>query len=192
MVNAIELLKELDVYPVFDVNIVSALTGKSTQYSKLLLNRLKNKKYLFHLGRNKYTMRTDPFVFASRIYWPSYISTWSAIRYYNISEHLPQAIDIVTARRPRKKTIKFMNSTINFVSVKPKVMFAYKKITIGGSEIFIAELEKAIADGVAFKRISMSEGIDLCRNKKVDSNKVKRYLSIIGNRSLKHKIDILF
>ncbi|MBU4245436.1 MAG: hypothetical protein ABIF85_01705 [Nanoarchaeota archaeon] len=155
--KTLELLKKLEEYPVFDIATIRNLTQNNSEYAKLCLHRLKIKGYIFELQRNKYTVHKDPFILASNIVWPSYISLWSAIRHYNLTEQLPRDIWVITTRNISRKEILFNNTRILFIRTRPKYFFGYRKTQISGFEAFIAEPEKALLDGILFKKISFSE-----------------------------------
>src|SRR3989344_9671738 len=118
--NKINLLKELSRYAVFDVKIVSDILNKSREYSKLVIYRLKQEKLIFEIERNKYTTKKEPLVIASNLVWPSYISCWSALRYYNLTEQLPETFFVITTRARKKRKINMENSKIIFIKVSGK------------------------------------------------------------------------
>ncbi len=155
--KTLELLKDLEKYAVFDFTVFRQLIGNDSAYARLYLHRLKKKGYIFKIMRNRYTTQKDPLIVASRIIWPSYISLWSAIRYHNLTEQLPHNIWVITTRKLSRKEISFGGAKIIFVHTKPKYFSGYTKIMISGFEAFMAEPEKAIIDGMLFRKISFSE-----------------------------------
>ena len=82
----IELLKELEKYPVFNIKKIRDISGKDSNYAKLLVYRLKKDNLIYEIEKNKYTLQNDIFVIASRLIWPSYISLWSALNYNKLTE----------------------------------------------------------------------------------------------------------
>src|SRR3989338_3117429 len=153
----IKLIKELEGYPVFSLKILKELIEKDNNYAKLVLHRLKKDKLIFEIEKNKYTAYKDPLIMASNIIWPCYISFWSALRYYNLTEQLPQAISVITTRARKKREIDFGSTKIVFTKIKPKYFFGYKKERYQNFNMFIAEKEKALIDSALFKKISFSE-----------------------------------
>lgn len=152
-----ELLAELAKLPVFDTATVMALTAKDPAYVKLLLWRLKRAGRITQLQRGHFTVQTDPFIIASHMLWPSYISLWSALRYWNMTEQLPTAIWVITPRKGRLRTLRYRETAINIVHIKAKYFYGYKKVLYRGFEVFIAEPEKAIIDSLLLRRISLGE-----------------------------------
>src|SRR3989344_5954449 len=94
----IELIRELEKYPVLSLKNVKEIIKKDNEYAKLVVYRLKKEKLLFEIERNRYTLQKDSLIVASNITWPSYISCWSALRYYNLTEQLPKVIFVITTR----------------------------------------------------------------------------------------------
>ncbi|MEW5995717.1 MAG: hypothetical protein AB1744_15160, partial [Candidatus Zixiibacteriota bacterium] len=74
----IELLRELEKRAVFGNKEIKDLTGKDGAYTKLIVYRLKRDGLIKEIERDKYTVHDDPFLVASKIVWPSYISCWAA------------------------------------------------------------------------------------------------------------------
>jgi len=184
--KTISVLKALEKYVMFDVNIVKSIIKKDIPYTRLFLHRMKRAGYIFEVERNKYTVHKDAFLIASRIVWPAYVSMWSAVRFYNLTEQIPQFVWVVTTRKKRRNKINLANTTIFFVLTKPKYFFGFKKIDYKGFEIFIAEPEKSIIDGVLFRRISASEIFFILKNnlKSLNTNKLLTYAIKTKNKAL--------
>ena len=114
----IQLLKELEKYPLFNLKIVKDIINKDRNYTKLFIHRLKKDKFIFEIEKNKYTLNKDPFIIASNMIWPCYISGWSAISYYHLTDQIPQTIFVITTRARKKREIIFNNTKIIFTKVK--------------------------------------------------------------------------
>jgi predicted transcriptional regulator of viral defense system len=179
-------MRKLEKYPVFNLKTLKDIIDKDSGYSKLVIYRLKKDKLIFEIEKNKYTTKKDVILISSNILWPSYISGWSALRYYNLTEQLPQIILIITTRKRKKKEIKFNNTKIIFTNVKPKYFFGYKKERYGDFDIFIAEKEKALIDSALLKKVSFSEIFEIVRNniKDINVDLLISYLIKIKNKTL--------
>lgn len=184
--NKINLIRKLEKYPVFNLKTLKDIIDKDSGYSKLVIYRLKKDKLIFEIEKNKYTTKKDAILISSNILWPSYISGWSALRYYNLTEQLPQIILIITTRKRKKKEIKFNNTKIIFTKVKPKYFFGYKKEIYSEFNIFIAEKEKALIDSALLKKVSFSEICGIIKNniENIDINLLMSYLIKIKNKAL--------
>ena len=189
----IELLKELGKYPLFNLKTVRDMTNKDGNYTKLLIHRLKKDKLIFEIEKNKYTLNKDSFTIASNIIWPCYISGWSAVSYYHLTDQIPQAIFVITTRARKKREIIFNNTKIIFTRVKPKYFFGYKRERYGDYDIFIAEKEKALIDSALLKKISFSEICDIIKDNVEDINipLLIKYLIKIKNKSLMKRFGFL-
>lgn len=184
--KTLQLLKRLETYPTFNVDIVANIIGKDTMYAKVYLNRLKNRGVVQQLQRNVYTVQSDPLVVASRIVWPSYISLWAALRYHNLTEQMPNNISVVTTRTKSCKNISLKNTKIVFERVRPDWFFGFSKIKINDFEIFMAEPEKALIDAVLLKRISVTEIYSILKEnlKHFSSEKIINYVLRTQNKAL--------
>ncbi|MFH1182227.1 MAG: hypothetical protein V1702_04670 [Candidatus Woesearchaeota archaeon] len=184
MANTIELLDYFRKYPVFDSATVKNKTGKSDSYANLLIHRLKKRELILQIERDKYTVFNDPFLLASRLVWPSYISCWSALKYHNLTEQVPQEITVVTTAS--KKAILFENSKIRFIKLRPPVFFGYGKEKFEGFDIFVADAEKALIDSALLGEVSISEIKEILENniKELNLGRLVAYLKRVGNRSL--------
>ena len=182
----IELLKELEKYPLFNLKIVKDIINKDRNYTKLFIHRLKKDNFIFEIEKNKYTLGKDSFVIASNIIWPSYISGWSALNYHHLTDQIPQTIFVITTRARKKKEIIFNNAKIRFTKVNSKYFFGYKKERYGNYDIFIAEKEKALIDSALLKKISFSEICDIMKGnvKNINIPLLIEYLIKINNKSL--------
>ena len=177
------VLKKLESYPTFDVDSIANIIKKDNSYAKLYLYRLEKRGLVHKIQRNVYTVQNDPFVIASRIIWPGYISLWSALRYHNLTEQLPNEISVITTSAKKLTTISAMNATIEFYRIKPKNFFGFSKIMIDGLEVFVAEPEKAILDSVLLRRVSFSEIYSILEDNrdKISMDKLVDHIIRTGN-----------
>lgn len=180
------ILKSLEKYTVFDVKAVRDIVKKDAPYTNLLLYRLKKSGNIFEIERGKYTVHKDAFLIASRIVWPSYVSFWSALRFNNLTEQIPHSVWVITTRKRRRREIKFADTTISFVLTKPEYFFGYNKINFKGAEIFVADSEKCIIDGVLFRRISVSEIFSILKSnlKSLSTKRLLDYAIKTKNKAL--------
>jgi predicted transcriptional regulator of viral defense system len=178
MVNRIKILEELKKYPVFSIMTLGGIIDKGNDYSKLVAYRLKKSGLITQLERDKYTVQGDALLVASHIVWPCYVSSWAAIRYYGMTEQLPNSIQIITTRARKKRRMQFKNATIEFITIKREYFFGFGKVQYGEFEIFMAEREKALADVLYLKHTSLGTFLETIRQhrKQVDIKKLVAYL----------------
>ena len=97
--NAIKLLNELRKHPVFGAEEVAKILNCDKKYANLVLNRLHNKKAIKKIDLGKYTLCNLAQTIATYLVSPSYITGWYALRFYNLTEQLPQQIDVLTTKK---------------------------------------------------------------------------------------------
>lgn len=176
----IQLLKKLEEYPLFTMNEFVRITGKSPEYARTMLYRLKKEKLLHQIEKGKYSVHDDPLVFSSHIVIPSYISFWSALRFHNLTEQLPKNIMIASAKS--KHEINFHGTKIRFF--KTKQLWGYKKERYASFEIFVAEKEKCIIDCLLIKNTPFDEIAKAVAKKELDEKKLAEYAIRVKNISL--------
>ncbi len=167
--------KALQNYPVFTVKDLASLLNKKMNYAYLQVYRWKKKKLIYELEKGKYTLEEDPFLIASWIVWPSYISGWAALHYYHLTEQLPFTIQIITTRKRNKRRIDYGKVKIEFTTVKSPLFIGFQRIIYQQRDIFIAEKEKALIDALATKKMSLAEGVEIIKNNKRKINHTKLF-----------------
>lgn len=177
----IELMEKLKDYVVFTALDIEKIIGNDRAYAYTYIQRLKKANLIYEIEKGRYTCFKDAFLIASRIIWPSYISGWTALQYYNLTEQLPQTIEIVTPRSRKKRKINFMGVKIEFSRVKPDHFFAYERVTYGKHEIFMAKKEKALLDALFLKHISPTEFKYILKTgEEINIRKLKEYAKKIS------------
>ena len=126
------------------------------------------------MKRGFYTIYEDPVIYASHIYYPSYISNWYVFQYYGTTTQLPKQLDVMTYRYDSIRNIKFINTN---------QIWGYKNIKYGDFEIFIADLEKAVIDAVVTDRVPMDEILTAIKN--CDIKKLEKYTIKYNHSTIK-------
>lgn len=175
--NRLNLLGRLQNYVLFTPVDIERITGNARSYAYLYLQRLKQASLIYEVEKGRYTVHSDPFLIASRVVWPSYMSGWAALQFYHLTEQLPNVIEVVTTRSRKTRRIKFVNIEIAFSRVRTPHFFGYEKIQYKKFPIFIAEKEKALLDALFLKHISPSEFTEILKNNKrrISIKKIKKY-----------------
>ena len=132
---------------------------------------------VFEIEKGKYTVEKDPFMIASWIVWPSYISSWAALNYHKLTEQLPFTIHVATTRKRKKKMISFMHTKIKFIKIRKSAFQGFQKIRYLDQEIYMAEKEKALIDGLISQTLSLPEAGDIIKNnpQKISRRKLFAY-----------------
>jgi predicted transcriptional regulator of viral defense system len=135
---------------VFTLSDFQKITGGHEAYTRILAGRLA-KTRLRRIERGKYTLAgNNPFLVASNLLFPSYLSFITAHSYYGVTTQLPRTIYVVGPKQ--KKTIEYDGIEIRFVKFPTERLFGYKREILEGKYLFIARLEKAIVDSVYLPR----------------------------------------
>lgn len=185
--DKIRLLETLKSYPMFTLNEFVRITGKDAPYTRLLLHRLRKENLIYQIERGKYTLHDDPLIFASYLQLPSYISFWTALRFYNFTEQLPKEITLASPRP--KNEILFQGTKIRFI--KMKHFFGYRKEIYRGFEIFIAEKEKAVIDSLLEPVVPIDEVLNAIKSKELDEKVLIDHAISTNNKSLIKRLGYL-
>ena len=163
--NEGRLLTELErlEIPVLSLQRHRALLSDFTdERLRAVLSRLAAKGWLLRIEAGKYVVvpraardswHEHPFIIAAAVAPnPYYISYWSALSFYNLTEQIPQAV--FTAVTGRKRPLTFQGWRYQFVARSAKAFFGFSEhemIGLNGAahvEVAIAEPEKAILDSL--------------------------------------------
>lgn len=159
---------------VFTVNDTARIIGKSPAYSRLYLHRLKSKNIVFEVERGKYTLSRHPFVVASNMAFPAYISFLAALSYHGLTTQMPRTLYVVS--RKSRRPVEYGGAEVRFVRFAPKRFFGYTRESLGDGFAFIAEPEKAIVDSLFMPRYCpVSEAFSAISSGKISAEKIVGY-----------------
>ncbi len=147
--NLLKFVKTLENLekPVFTVNDVARILGTNREYARLYLHRLKAKGVMEAVERNKYALAdTHPYVTATNLAFPSYMSFLTALHYYGATTQIPGIIYIAATRS--KKSLALKGYTVDFIKLKKERFFGYTREKFQDRFIFVAEKEKMIIDSL--------------------------------------------
>ena len=162
------------------------------------LNEWQKKGYLKMIRKGHYVFSDQQineqvlYLFANKIYSPSYISLEVALAHYNL---IPETVYAITSLSSRK-TKRFKTDFGEFIyrHIKPQLMFGYRLVSYRDYSFKIAEPEKVILDyfymntgltteddfaGLRFNEEEFKE--------QVDYNKLRRYLVAFDNKQLEKR-----
>ncbi|MCR4327247.1 MAG: hypothetical protein NUV46_01555 [Nanoarchaeota archaeon] len=184
-----EILKKLNGKSVFNIQEMQRILDSSKEYTKIVLNRLVKRGEIKRIKRNAYTIYSDPYIIATNLFYPSYLSFWSASNYKGHTEQILNTIQIATNKR--QKNIVFQNYKIEFIKIKN--LFGYEKIKTEMGSLFVAEDEKLIIDAVEnqTKLGNFDEVKKVIENSKIDKIKLIRFLKRNSNQSTIKRVGYL-
>ena len=116
-----------------------------------ILHYLYKKGIVRRVLKGYYTVRIDPFVVATNIYTPSYLTGISSLVAHGVSEQIPNYHIIVVPPKVKPKTLAIGGETFRLLTIPKKFFFGYycrESPYDEGFYYFIAKPEKAILDMV--------------------------------------------
>jgi len=166
---------------------------KKTQLYRMIFS-LKSKGIVIKTKRGQYVFQpmgktTEILPIACKIFWPSYISFWTALSFYKFTEQLPTEILLVSTKKGRQ--INFYGTKIRFIKLSQNRFFGYVKI----NETVIAEKEKALVDSLLLPRYAggISEISKCLRNswKEINPKTLIDYALKMNNKSVLKRLGYL-
>lgn len=176
-----EITKWAEERPLFTFKDAERNFEHDKKYLKVKLHRLVEKNKLKRIEKGKYTVHQDPVIYASHIETPSFLSLWTALRYYNLTTQQPTKIQVVTSRS--KKDLE----NIEFHSTKK--IFGYKKKMYKGFPVFIADKERLLIDCLRYRTVPVDELQELLGE--IDPEKTIGYTLNLKSKALNKRIGYL-
>jgi len=179
---------------VFGPGEIKKLVACNNQTAYQLVYTLNKKGIITKIIDGKYflsllSLQPGELSIASHIVYPSYLSFWTALNFYQFTEQLPQTIFITTTRTKTPAIIDQIS--LKFIKLSTYRFFGYTK----KSNIIIADKEKAIIDSLLLPRYA--GGIDevykcICNAwNEIDSSILIEYALRMGNSSLVKRLGYL-
>jgi predicted transcriptional regulator of viral defense system len=169
--NRLDIVKKLEEQhlSVFTTQQVATLLGAGVKTAAVALHRLVRDKVLVRVTRGRFCLPGTPVLsVASNIYPPSYVSLWSAFEYHGTTTQSPRVVDVVTTRFSGRLKVALEHGTyaIRFLKVGPSFIYGQGKVLIEGKAAFIADLERAMVDGLMYPgRVPVDEVAGMLRGR---------------------------
>ncbi|MCL4362275.1 hypothetical protein M1585_02220 [Candidatus Parvarchaeota archaeon] len=188
--NMYEIAKDLEKRDkkVFSLAELSVLTGLNPRSTSVLLNRMAKKQLIYKIERGKFSLSDNPFIVASNVVYPAYISFSSAFYVYGLLEQVIDKIYVATSMKTKNRD--FNGTKVIFVKIPEKLVFGFKKIAYGGGTIAIAEKEKAFIDSLAYTRYVRINFLDSII-KDMDKNLLEKYAEMTNIEAVKRRLGFL-
>ena len=134
--------------------LVAGLFDLEMDQAYTLLDRLERHHLVISVEKGKYLLLglepekvlSNPLFIATRLVNPSYVSYWSALHYYGLTEQVPHTIFIATTRK--KRPVTFQTHRFRYVTLKPAKFFGYHREAIEDLPVLLADEEKALIDSL--------------------------------------------
>ncbi|HWW42000.1 hypothetical protein [Pedobacter sp.] len=187
-----ERLKSLGL-EVFTPKEFKGVFGVPTQIASVFISNNIDSGLFVKLRNGFYMLKDsnpDLFFIANRLYEPSYISLETALSHYHIIPEVVYTITSVTSKIPRE--YKTPAGTFSYQRIKKEVYTGYSLQEIRGQKVFMADIEKALADYLYFvdlKKISLNDRLEL---KNLNKAKLTRYVRLFKRKGMLELIDRIY
>ena len=140
---------------IFNITDAKHILKTSDASVKNVIYRLKDKHRIVEIERGKYLLAPaksgiegywseHTFKILNKLIDTYYVSYWTALHYWGMTEQIPRTTYIVTTKT--KKDIEFFGEKIKFVTVVPRKFYGHITEEIDGDCFNIATREKTIID----------------------------------------------
>lgn len=189
--NYFEFKKGIADLPFFETKELRVVFG--ADFTRGMLVNLKNwvnKGHVSMLRRGLYVMteegeNSDPIMFATKMYAPSYISMEKALSFYGIIPEAVFTVTSVTTRKTKKFKTKF--GIFGYQKIKREAYGGYETRQVGKISFNIALPEKAMVDFLYLNRNILDgsreqfEGYRFNEEFPFDAQKLLRFAVLFGN-----------
>ncbi len=157
-----------------------------------LVAEVEKGKYLL-LGLEPARVLANPLFIAGHLAAPAYVSYWSALHFYGFTEQAPRTVFVATTKK--KRPVTWRDLRVQFVTVKPRKFFGYRREMVGDLPVLVADEAKAIVDsldqpryagGVAEVAKSLRTALET-----VDVSTLIEYANRMGDKSLGSRLGYL-
>lgn len=175
--------------------------------AKNILASLARKSAAYRVGRGKYVLIppdvlyerkgfvVDPLTMIDKLMVGReyYVAYQSAAYFHGIAEQLPFSVSAAVLKQ--KRPISLGNTSINFITLKPKKFFGFQEARYANSTLKVSDLEKTLVDCV--DRYDLCGGIDevACTLSnaldKLDGSKLSDYTEKLGSYATAQRIGFL-
>jgi len=196
------LLLQHDLFA-FETRTLAALLGLDVSRASCLLARMERDGLVACLERGKYVLLglnpeqtlSNPLFLGGQFVTPSYVSFWSALHFYGFTEQAPRQVFIAVTRA--KRPLIWRGTAFRFVRLQPRAFFGYRRETLGGLPVTVADEAKAIVDSLLLPQYAggVSEAAKALRSALQDgylsAADLIDYARRMGNASLEARLGYL-
>lgn len=177
----VELVEWATDRSMFTLNDAERVLGMERASLREKLSRMARRGEVQRIERGKYTVHNDPMIYATYVETPSYITLWSALRYYDLTTQQPTQVQVMTAtNRDDLDDIEFYQSGR---------MFGFGRRRYDGHEIFVADKERLLLDCLSRKQVSVADLTDLLEE--IDPELATEYATRFGENVVKKRVGYL-
>jgi len=125
---------------------LAGISGVPRGSVKVYADRLVKKGFAQRVIEGTIALTSDPFVIATQLVEPSYVSLTSAFYLHGLIKQVPSLVECITTRNTRR----FEDLEVRYHRIHPSLFFGYERVEKGGSYVFVANPEKALLDMIYF------------------------------------------
>lgn len=189
---------------IFVTHQAEAVLRKSNAAVRKLLHGLVKRGWLQRLEKGKYLIvplsagpdghySENELVIASHLVEPYYISYWTALAHYGLTDQPTRTVYIATTRR--RKLLRLHGVTYRFITLAPSKFFGYTRVWIGDKAVKMADVAKTIIDGLDHPELcggSVEIAKGLWRGQsELNWNKLGAYATRMGNGAVVKRLGYL-
>ena len=147
------LIKRLEASSsaVFTSQQLAVLWRMPPTVSRVRAVRMVSRSVLVRINRGRYCLPSAPILsVASGLVEPSYVSLLAALEFHGATTQSTGIIDVINPVRSGGVNVELEEGpfTIRMIRLAPDLVFGYSREDIGGTVARIAELERAVVDGL--------------------------------------------
>lgn len=161
-------------------------TGFSGTAARKFLLRYTAQGVFWQLKRGMYAFQEEgslhPWIVANKLYSPSYVSLDSALAYYGLIPESVYGVTSVTTRITRE--FEACHTLFTYQTIKSKAYGGYLPVSLEGKTIFVAELEKAVADTLYFVHLGKKSLNERMAWGKINRKKLIDHLKLFDRKNL--------
>ena len=146
---------------VFSITDAKRILNTSVPSVWNVIYRLKKKGRIEEIEKGKYLLiparagyegswSEVPYLLVPHIISAYYISFWTALNYWGMTEQVPNVVFVATTQR--KKDLEFGDTRYEFITLTKKRFFGYMEENIAGGTFNISSREKTIIDCMLFPK----------------------------------------
>lgn len=189
----------------FNFNQAQEILEVSASSAQNVLHRLRRKRRITELEKGKYALNParsglgghwveDAFLAADFLLDAYYIGFWSALRHWDLTEQIPQLVQVATPQR--KAPVHYGGQELGFITIAEARFFGHTRAEKAeGGSFRIATPEKAILDALTYPQhcgglTEASRALWQARPS-LDTDRLRGYVDRLGVSAVRRRLGYL-
>ncbi len=189
---------------IFGVQDAERVLRKPNAAVRKLLHGLTKRRWLQRIEKGKYLIvplsagadghyAENELVVAAHLIAPYYISYWTALSHYGLTEQPSRTVYIATTQRRQSLTLHGV--TYRCITLTRRKFFGHTRVWVGAKVVEMADRTKVIVDGLDHPElcggiIEVAKGLWHSRNE-MDWKQLETYATRMGNRAIHKRLGYL-